>query len=120
MSERGENSMSLDKLRSYKLTPNLAGEGIVLFDLVLTFVGAFVLDYYFKLHQKLPGLPHKQYILFYGSLVPLGVLAHVLFGVDTFLLRKLKEKDMNNYKIAAIVSALVMAYALLPSKYSLF
>lgn len=93
----------MSQLRIYRLDlekyPFLNGDsqGIALFDLLGTFIIAFLLEKntnvlnYFKITPK----------LYYASLIPLGVIIHWVIGQNTFLNSKLLNYNLNGiiYKV---------------------
>jgi membrane-associated HD superfamily phosphohydrolase len=102
----------INQLRKYKLSTD-QNNGIAIFDLVLTFAIAFALDYFFKLHSYFPGkTDQKKLIIYYSLFLPLGILAHKLSGVDSFLTNQLFNKDLNVYKGLAVANVGLVGYAL--------
>lgn len=93
---------SLSQLRQYRFTlqppsVNSRGNGIALFDLVVTFAVAYILYPFVKRYA------HIKTSTYYLSLLPLGVIVHRLTNQNTFLNRKLFDNSVNIYKIGMIV-----------------
>lgn len=93
---------NLSQLRQYRLTlqpPSLnsIGNGIALFDLVLTFAFGYIL---YPIVNRYVKVKHSTYYL---SLLPLGVLVHALTNQNTFLNKKLFDNTVNLYKISMIL-----------------
>jgi hypothetical protein len=42
--------------------------------------------------------------MYYASIVPLGVIVHLLIGADTYLNRKLLSNELNIYKIIILIN----------------
>lgn len=109
--------MPVEELRKYRIELdnipffNNESRGIALFDLILSFVGAFVLDYLFNLSSLLPCKNKKE--IFYLLVIPIGILFHhiiahmrskTLFPEEiTFLNKKLFSLEFNVYKILVLV-----------------
>ncbi len=103
--------MSIDELRKYRIqleqinnisnVINDRGEGIALFDLILTFFVAYLLQ--IILPQNIKNSIGINDITYYLSLIPLGVIVHIIFQQDTFLNKKLFSKEMNIYQIIFIM-----------------
>ena len=89
----------MDQLRIYRLNLqeypffNNTSQGIALFDLFGTFIIAFLLEKYLLNYLN---ISRKIY---YTSLIPLGIITHLLIGQNTFLNSKLFNYDFNIYKI---------------------
>lgn len=88
--------MTLEELRSHRIM------GIAIFDLASTFIAAYLLDHFFKLSAYVP-CKKNQKLVYYSSLIPLGVLVHVLFGKQTFLNSQLFNTDLNIYKVVVLL-----------------
>ena len=92
-------SFSIDQLRKYRLyleePPflNAKSQGIALFDLLGTFMIAFLLENYITNNLN---ITRKIY---YASLIPLGVIVHWITGQQTFLNSKLLDYNFNIYKV---------------------
>lgn len=102
--------MSIDELRKYRIKLesddafgifNNEGRGIALFDLVLTFFVAFLLD--LIAWDYIYNFIGVNRVTYYLGLIPLGVIVHLLFQQDTFLNRQLFHREMNIYQIIFIV-----------------
>lgn len=90
--------MEITELRKYRfkfdLPPfNSVGDGIALFDFIITFLVARILEPYTR---PVLGISTLAYYL---MLLPLGVIVHVLTKQDTFLNRQLFTKSLNVYQI---------------------
>lgn len=75
---------------------NNTGEGIAFFDFLLTFVAAYLLEPYLLPFLKQYNFSRKAYYL---MLIPLGVIVHILTKQDTFLNKRLFNKEVNLYKV---------------------
>lgn len=96
--------MDINSLRKHriKLQPpgfNSGGDGIALFDLTATFVIAYFLEPYIRPIIKITRLAY------YLSLIPLGVIVHLLTNQDTFLNKQLFDNTntINIYKILLVI-----------------
>jgi len=76
---------------------NNQGKGISLFDLIGTFIVAYILESYVTLFLKI----NKD--TYYLSLIPLGILTHYFTKQDTFLNGRLLNNEINIYKILLVV-----------------
>ena len=89
--------LDIKTLRSYRIKLDQgSGDGIALFDLIGTFVIAYILNYIFNLTRF---VSQKVY---YGSLIPLGIIVHLMIKQDTFLNSQLFNNELNVYKIVLI------------------
>jgi len=108
--------MDIQQLRKYRIEfeePyfNDQGLGIALFDTILTFLAAYILEKSFKLSEKLPGKNKLQ--TYYLSIIPLGIIIHhlsahmqqmVLFPKEiTFLNNKIFSLELNIYKLIVVI-----------------
>lgn len=86
----------MDNLRKFRLDLgdfpflNSNSHGIALFDLIGTFMIAYLFEKYFNF------IPRKIY---YASLIPLGVIIHYIINQNTFLNSKLLNNNFNIYKM---------------------
>jgi len=94
----------MENLRQYRIKLdsstyflNSQGKGISLFDLIGTFIVAYLLESYVTSFLK---IKRETYYL---SLIPLGILTHVWFKQNTFLNGKLLNNEINIYKIVIVV-----------------
>lgn len=91
--------ISVEELRKYRLELpfqfNDQNKGIALFDLILTFVIAYILEPYILPFLMSYNINRKAYYL---MLIPLGVIIHILFKQTTFLNKQLFSKELNIYK----------------------
>lgn len=85
-------------LREYRIY------GIAIFDLVITYLVAFLIDIRLNVNDKLT---------YYFMLLPLGVIIHVLFNQKTFLNNKLLTTKFNNYHIFSGIYILIYISILL-------
>lgn len=113
-------TVSLDQLRTYRIqleTPffNNTSSGIALFDLVLSFVGAYIVEHYFKLSDKLPG--KNKLTTYYLLVIPLGLIIHFISArlqhIDefTFLNKKIFSFDLNIYKVLLMLNLFLIYVA---------
>ena len=94
--------MNINNLRKYRIIIkppflNSIGNGIALFDLILTFLIPYLIEPYIVPKFKISRLAY------YLSLLPLGVIIHVIFKQDTFLNKQLFTNTVNIYKILIII-----------------
>lgn len=94
--------MDIQEVRKYRIqlsAPffNKESKGIALFDLVLSFVGAYILNYLFNVSRYIPG--GNKLETYYVLVVPIGIIAHILTSQDTFLNKQVLSSEMNGYKI---------------------
>lgn len=93
---------SIQEIRKYRIqldNPFFNSEsiGMSLFDLSISFIAAYILDYYFKLSDKLPGENKTQ--TYYLLIIPLGIFIHYITFQITFLNKKIISLEFNFYKI---------------------
>lgn len=91
--------MNISTLRQYRinLEPNKKANGIAVFDLVITFFIAYLLESYLTTFFK---ITKKKYYL---SIIPLAILSHILFRQETFLNKQLMNNYVNIYKILLLI-----------------
>ena len=94
--------MNINNLRKYRIIIkppflNSIGNGIALFDLFFTFFIPYLIEAYILSILKISRLAY------YLSLLPLGVIIHVIFKQDTFLNKQLFTNTVNIYKILIII-----------------
>ena len=99
--------MNINNLRKYRIvieSPflNSIGNGIALFDLILTFLIPYLIEAYILSILKISRLAY------YLSLLPLGVIIHVIFKQDTFLNKQLFTNTINIYKIVMIINIFLL------------
>jgi hypothetical protein len=83
---------------------NKEAQGIALFDLVISFIVAYmIIDFFVPEYIKNRGM-------YYASIVPLGVIVHLLIGADTYLNRKLLSNELNIYKIIILINIYLIYY----------
>jgi len=87
---------------------NQNSRGIALFDTTITFLTAYILDYYFNLSSNLPGKNKQQ--SYYLLVIPFGIIIHhlVLYfkqspGEITFLNKQIFSTEINIYKLIVII-----------------
>jgi hypothetical protein len=95
-----ESNFNIQNLRQYRIKLdftdeflNSQGKGIALFDLIGTFVIAYLLEPYITTFLKIKSNTY------YLSLIPLGILIHYFVKQDTFLNKQLLNNEINMYKI---------------------
>lgn len=116
--------MNIAELRKYRIQLetfpfyNSKNNGIALFDLISSFIGAFLIDYIFNISNKLPCKNKK--IIYYLLVIPFGIIIHhiiahiqtnfsVLFPPEiTFLNRHLFNKDFNIYKVLVLLNVILI------------
>lgn len=94
--------MDITELRKHRILLeysfyNSDGNGIALFDLISTFIVAYILEPYILPYLKITKLAY------YLLLLPLGVIIHLIFKQETFLNKQLFNKSINIYKIIMII-----------------
>lgn len=104
--------MNLTELRKYRLVLdpyedgflfNSNGKGIALFDLISAFLGAYLLDAFFKLPSKL-NISKKTY---YYAVIPMGILVHFLFNKKTYLNTKLFSSFQSGLVYKILLAAIL-------------
>lgn len=89
---------TIENLRKHRLG------GIALFDLISSFIAAYILDYLFNVSYLLFGKITKNYkIIYYLSVIPFGIIAHIIFSQKTFLNTQLFSPNLNIYKIILLL-----------------
>lgn len=88
----------IESLRKYRFQFQLPffnnkNHGIALFDLLLTFIIAYILESYI-LH-----IVNITRTAYYLMLIPLGIIIHLLTKQDTFLNHQLFNNEVNIYKL---------------------
>ena len=106
--------MDLKELRQYRVQLeqpflNSNGLGISLFDLIMTFVIAYIVEPYIRVYTKL----NRQ--AYYLVLLPLGVLIHLLTNQNTFLNGQLLNDSVNLYKVIMLIIVFKLFYELTKS-----
>ena len=74
---------SVEEFRKYRIG------GVAMFDLILTFVAAYIID-------KIIDIKHKK--LYYLSILPLAVLSHLVVGQKSFINSQLFSNEINSVK----------------------
>ena len=97
----------MDTIRKFRIlfdpiSFNSRGEGIALFDFILTFVVAYLIEPYILSKIKISRLAY------YLSLIPLGIIIHLLTIKSTFLNDKLFNNEINIYKILIIINVIAL------------
>ena len=100
--------MNINNLRKYRIIIkppflNSIGNGIALFDLILTFFIPYIIEPYI-----LPKLKISR-LAYYLSLLPLGIILHIIFKQDTFLNKQLFTNTINIYKIVMIINIFLLS-----------
>ena len=108
--------MDIQDLRKYRVQldyPYINNQdiGIALFDTIITFIAAYILEEIFKISNNLPGKNKIQ--SYYLLVIPFGIIIHhifahlqqmVLFPTEiTFLNKKIISTEINIYKIILII-----------------
>lgn len=91
----------MEQLRKYRINEhgfNQNNDGIALFDLIGTFVIAYVFE---KIVVNYLHITRKTYYL---SLIPVGVLVHLITKQETFLNKQLFNSNVNIYKILLVIN----------------
>lgn len=99
--------MNINNLRKYRIIIkppffNSIGNGIALFDLILTFFIPYLIEPYILSILKISRLAY------YLSLLPLGIILHIIFKQDTFLNKQLFSNTINIYKIFIIINIFML------------
>lgn len=94
----------MESIRQYRIKLDSAdeflnsqGKGIALFDLIGTFIIAYLLEPYITSFLKI------KRDTYYLSLIPIGILIHYFVKQDTFLNIQLLNNEVNIYKIVLVV-----------------
>jgi putative Ca2+/H+ antiporter (TMEM165/GDT1 family) len=100
----------MDQIRKYRLDLeassilNSNSQGIALFDLLGTFMIAIFFEKsvlnYLNISRK----------IYYASLIPIGVIVHILFNQQTFLNTKLLSNNLNIYQVLFLGCILFMIF----------
>lgn len=96
----------MDQIRKYRLDLeefpffNNISQGIALFDLIGTFMIAYLFENYFTKFVSRK--------IYYTSLIPLGIIVHWLIGQNTFLNSKLLNYNFNIYKMVILIGLLLL------------
>lgn len=104
----------ITQLRNYRVkfeSPffNDKRDGIAIFDLVGTFLAAYVIEI---IIYKVFGIQVNRKI-YYTMLIPLGIIVHKLLHIDTFLNNQLFSPYFNIYKVIIIVNLALLAFYLI-------
>ena len=89
--------IKLDEISTKEFLNN-TGNGISLFDLIGTFVIAYILEDYITSFLKI------KKDTYYLSLIPLGIIIHYFTNQNTFLNTQLTNNTFNIYKIIIFVT----------------
>ena len=100
-------NIDITNLRKYRLLLeppflNSIGNGIALFDLILTFLIPYLIEPYIVPKLKISRLAY------YLSLLPLGIIIHLIFKTETFLNKQLFSNTINIYKIFIIINIFIL------------
>lgn len=99
-------------LRKYRILEsptnlyNIEGKGVAIFDLVSSIVGFYLIDLLLFKGKLFQTYGYKYYV----SIIPLGIVFHLIFNQQTFLNKQLFSYELNMHKI---IVAIVMIYLLL-------
>lgn len=74
---------------------NNSGIGIALFDLIISYIFFFVVDYLFDLTDKM----NISKTFYYSFVIPIGIIFHLIFKQNTYLNAKLFDKNEILYKL---------------------
>jgi len=96
--------MNITELRKYRIEFNDKNNGIALFDLVASFLGAFLIDYFFNVSKHLNNFSKYPKLLYYLLIIPFGIIIHIITSQHTFLNKQLFSPEMNIYKILLIIN----------------
>jgi hypothetical protein len=89
---------------------NSDNDGIALFDLTTSFLGAYLLDHFFHISTYLSRFTvHYPILLYYLLVIPCGILIHILFSKNTFLNSQVMSKDFNIYKTILLIIIIIIA-----------
>jgi hypothetical protein len=111
--------MNLSNLRRYRLDLetfpiyNDQNRGIALFDLITSFIGAYLLDKFFNLSKRLPLCKTNKRLVYYLLVIPFGIIVHhilahlrsmKLFPEEfTYLNKKIMSLQPNIYHLLLFV-----------------
>lgn len=105
--------MNISEFRKYRIVfdnyPffNNESNGIALFDVIGTFIIAYFLKPFI---QRFVNLSSSSYYLL---LIPLGILVHLLFDIDTFLNRMILNDEINIYKLTLLIMISALAFTVI-------
>jgi hypothetical protein len=104
---------SITELRKFRIQSeypfiNNQGLGIALFDLISTFVAAYLIELIIK---KWFGILLNRPV-YYLSLIPLGIIIHIFFKQNTFLNRQIFSKELNIYQVLLLLNIYFIVYFL--------
>lgn len=111
--------MNLSELRRYRLNfekfpyYNDKNDGIALFDLTVSFIGAYLLDKLFNLSKRLPICKNNKELVYYLLVIPFGIIIHhiiahlrskTIFPEEiTYLNKKIISLQPNIYHLLLII-----------------
>lgn len=99
-------SYSIEDLRKYRIPFSKEGKGIALFDLFFTFIIAYIAHPFINKYME---IPNDKY---YMSLIPVGIVAHLIFNQKTFLNTQLFNKELNIYKIIVFLNIIYLFFSI--------
>lgn len=104
---------TITQLRNYRIkfeSPyfNDKRDGVAIFDLVGTFLAAYVIE--MILYKVFDVQVNRK--IYYTMLIPLGIIVHKLLHIDTFLNNQLFSPYFNIYKAIIIVNLVLLAFYL--------
>ena len=103
--------MNIEELRKYRIQAalpffNNQSQGIALFDLV----GTFLIAYLIKINFLTNGLVQIRNDIYFIYVIYLGLLIHVLINQNTFLNTQIFNNELNIYKILLFASAIYIHF----------
>lgn len=118
--------MDLSNLRRHRLDLetfpiyNDQNKGIALFDLIISFIGAYLLDKIFNLSKILPLCKNNKRLVYYLLVIPFGIIVHhilahlrsmKLFPDEfTYLNKKIMSLQPNIYHILLFILILFIMH----------
>jgi len=97
--------MNLADLRRYRLDLenypyyNDKSVGIALFDLIVSFIGAYILEKWLDLSTRLPLCKKNKRIVYYLLVIPFGIIVHHIIAHLAKLKRSFNEGHLRSKKI---------------------
>lgn len=96
---------SIEEFRRYRISFSKDGEGIALFDLIFTFIIAYIA--YPFINKYIKTSKDKYYM----SLIPIGIVTHLIFNQKTFLNTQLSKKEINIYNVLVLLNIIYLFYS---------
>ena len=111
MESADNNTDTITNLRKYRILENTNnlfnadGKGVAIFDLVSSVLGFYLIDLlnggeFFKTYG------YKYYL----SIIPFGIIIHIIFNRLTFLNKQLFSSEINIHKIIVAIILIYMLY----------